>query len=107
MQTPIRSTLAIRPGDPRWSEFIERLAGPEGCDFREDPAWSWVCHGGRDKRFSAAILAAMGFSPAAIRASLSYFERQGGYCDCEVVFNVGSRQGLDLAHLGETPSPSA
>jgi hypothetical protein len=30
----------------------------------------------------------MGLSRGAIAASLSYFEEHGGYCDCEVLFNV-------------------
>ena len=33
------------PSHPQWDEFIERLSGPEGCNFREDSngklTWSW------------------------------------------------------------------
>jgi hypothetical protein len=82
----IQSPQPILPSHHRWEEFLDRLAGPEGCNFGET---SWTCFGGVDKRFSRRILAAMGFSEQAIEASLAYFEQHGGYCDCEVVFNVG------------------
>jgi hypothetical protein len=26
---------AMRKGHPRWKEFLDRLSGPEGCNFRE------------------------------------------------------------------------
>lgn len=70
----------------RWEEFCERLAGPEGCNFSDD---GWLCAGGRDKTFATAILESMGGIDVA--ASLSYFERNGGYCDCEILFNVDVR----------------
>jgi hypothetical protein len=37
------------------------------------------------------ILTGMGLSSAAIDAALLYLEEQGGYCDCEVLLNVGMR----------------
>jgi hypothetical protein len=77
---------AMRPGHPRWGEFLERLCGAEGCNFTTT---TWTCFGGNDKRFSRRILTRMGFSERAIAASFAYFERHGGYCDCEVVMNVG------------------
>lgn len=99
MTTLIRSDTdrPVVPGDPRWAQFMDRLIGPEGCNFREDPRWTWTCFGGRDKRFSTLILTSMGLSRAAVRASLAYYERRGGYCDCEVVFNVASPTGFELA----------
>ena len=76
----------ILPRHPRWEEFIERLCGPEGCNFTET---SWTCFGGDDKRFCSRILASMGLPERATAASLAYFEDHGGHCDCEVVFNLG------------------
>src|SRR5436190_21967344 len=32
----------LLPGYPGWGEFIERLAGPEACNFRTD---GWTCLG--------------------------------------------------------------
>ena len=83
------SPVPILPRHPRWEEFIERLCGPEGCNFTDT---SWTCHGGTDKRFCRRILAAMGLSERAILVSLAYFEDHGGFCDCEVAFNLGSRE---------------
>jgi hypothetical protein len=30
----------------------------------------------------------MGLSPATVETNLTFFERHGGYCDCEVWMNV-------------------
>ena len=35
-------TYAMSPSHPRWDEFLERLCGPEGCDFK---AKGWTCFG--------------------------------------------------------------
>ena len=72
---------------PRWEEFCERLAGPEGCAFRKKPDGNttWKCAGGNDKTFAAKILKAMRMDVA---ASLAYFDAHGGLCDCEILFNV-------------------
>lgn len=77
----------ITPGHPRWEEFLDRLTGPFGLDVRNG---GWHCAGGRDKRHSRRILFAMGLSPGAVAATLAFFERHGGYCDCEVWMNVES-----------------
>ena len=77
----------LLPRHPRWDEFIDRLEGPEGCDFHPD---HWTCHG--DLRAATAILGRMGLTERAVRVSVAYFKDHGGYCDCEVVFNVGSTE---------------
>ena len=77
---------------PRGEEFCARLEGPDGCDFhkKDDGKWGWHCKGGRDKTFATQILQAMGKQdePFDIPASLAYFDSNGGYCDCEILFNV-------------------
>jgi hypothetical protein len=87
----------ITPRHPRWQEFLERLEGPEGCNFRyKDPAHpdptkvSWDCASGGPHRHDHArkILATMGLAPNTIDASCAYFGSRGGYCDCEILFNV-------------------
>ncbi len=75
----------ITPGHPRWDEFLDRLTGPLGLNVRDS---GWHCAGGEDKRHSRRVLLAMGLSPAAVAANLAFFERHGGYCDCEVWMNV-------------------
>jgi len=81
---------------PRFSEFVERLTGSEGCNFHYDDEDKphWYCHGhhtdleGRDqdRQFARTILTDMGGID--IDATFAYFDKCGGYCDCEIVFNV-------------------
>jgi hypothetical protein len=81
----------MTPDNPRWDEFIDCLAGPEGCDFRETDAGPliWTCDpSDRTRPHCRSIMQHMGLSRMAIGASLAYFEQRGGYCDCEVLFNV-------------------
>ncbi len=83
------------PDHPRWQEFIQRLEGPEGCNFQGEyddegqlipDSVTWECAGGEDKSKATAILKTM---PAIdVTASLAFFEEHGGFCDCEIVFNV-------------------
>jgi len=57
-------------------EFIERLeaqVNASGCDHSTKKA--------------AKILLDMGFD---VEGSLATFEEEGGYCDCEIIFNVGN-----------------
>ena len=68
---------------PRWGEFIERLAGR--CDIQED-GFARNCLGGRDKSKAIAIMESMG--DIDIPASLAFFVRRAGFCDCEILFNV-------------------
>jgi len=72
----------------KWEEFCARLEGEEGCDFKknEEGRVTWKCGGGNDKSFAIAILKEMGNID--IDASISYFDEHGGYCDCEILFNV-------------------
>ena len=85
---PCSSTKEVMtPEHPRWEEFCNRLAGPEGCDFQKKPDGNttWKCAGGTDKTFATKILKAMHVDMA---ASLAYFDEHGGHCDCEILFNV-------------------
>lgn len=86
---------------PRWREFVGRLEGPEGCNFREgeDGKTIWRCGGRNDKTLSTAILKNMGieFSDS---AQVDYFDCHGGYCDCEILFNV------DHGEVEEDTTPS-
>lgn len=71
---------------PKWDNFIDTLVDEHHCDFKEDP-FSWKCY--HDYRFSTDILKAINFTEDDIRASIAAFQERGGYCDCEIVFNVG------------------
>ena len=78
----------MTPQHPRWTEFAERLEGPEGCNFRkgDNDKTIWTCSSKTDRPLATAILTAMG--DVDVVASLAYFEEHGGYCDCEILFNV-------------------
>lgn len=76
----------MRPGHPRWEDFIVRLHGPEGCNFTgEGASMSFTCDGSTLSK-SEAILTDMG--DIDVDESLDYFRDHGGHCDCEVIFNV-------------------
>lgn len=75
----------------QWEEYFARLEGPEGCDFRESPEWSWKCHGGNDKSYSREILFKMDLPIETINEALDCVHSLGGHCDCEVLFNAAER----------------
>jgi hypothetical protein len=70
------STMAIMtPNHPLWDEFIERLdAVADRCDSTSN------------KPLARAILETM--PDIDIDASFAFFEKYGGYCDCEILLNV-------------------
>jgi hypothetical protein len=84
-------TEVISPGHDRWEEFCERLAGPQGVNFRNDENGElrWDCDS-HNIIYAVRILQQMGFGEATINASLSYYREHGGYCDCEILFNVAN-----------------
>lgn len=79
----------------RWNEFLNRMKGPEGCNFRMNASMEevWTCAGGRDKTLAIKILTAMGATVADVVNSCIYFEAHGGFCDCEIIFNVATSSG--------------
>ena len=85
----------MTPDNPHWEEFIDRLEGPEGCNFQGEyddegeviaDTVTWACGGGKDKSKATAILRTM--PNIDVTASLAFFEEHGGFCDCEIAFNV-------------------
>lgn len=89
--------MILTPENYRWPEFLDRLAGPEGCNFRylkdgsADQTWDCAC--GHDKSKATAIMTKMNETlppdqQIDIPKTLEYFDNHGGYCDCEITFNV-------------------
>ena len=79
---------AMTPEHPKWEEFIGILEGPEGCNFREvDGTTLWDCAAGNSKEHAHRILGDFK-PPVDVWNSLRYFDTHGGYCDCEIIFNV-------------------
>jgi hypothetical protein len=79
---------------PQWRNFIERLAGSEGCNFRIAEAWeeaddaeTFDCDG----TFSIAerVLAEYDVD---VDASIKYLEDLGTSCSCSLVLNFGSAE---------------
>lgn len=77
---------AMSPWYSGWDAFCDHLSGPQGCDFREEGGWSCSCDTARP--FAVLAMKRMGFTDAQIEASLSLFAAWGGFCDCEILFNV-------------------
>jgi hypothetical protein len=79
---------------PQWDDFLDRLYGSEGCNFHlkipnDMGSLTWTCDGSNTCPISRRILESMGLTPDEIEASLSYFREHSGWCDCEVLLNVG------------------
>ena len=77
----------LTPGHPKWVEFCDRLGGPEFCDFRdtESGGITFNCSGETDRPGATKILAEM--EGIDVAASLEWMSENGGYCDCEILFN--------------------
>lgn len=58
------------PGHAGWADFLEKLEGPDGCDFKKDENGkiTWRCKGGKDKSLAVAIMQSMGDGEFALRA---------------------------------------
>ena len=70
-----------RKGLQRISEFSAAKAPETNEVAAQDPNWSTLCA-------SRRLLTVMGCD---FDASLAFFREHGGYCDCEVLFNVDQR----------------
>lgn len=82
-----KKQFVMTPDHPSWAEFYERLSGPEGCNMKisAKDGLTFRCKGGNDRSLATKILRDMG---ADVEASLDYFSDNGGFCDCEIIFNV-------------------
>lgn len=82
-----KQKFVMTPDHRKWAEFYERLSGPKGCNFNVHPTkgLTFKCKGGEDRSMATKILRDMG---ADVEASLDYFSDNGGFCDCEIIFNV-------------------
>ena len=79
----------MTPKHKHWHIFVSKLEGPLGCNFRTEDADTpllWDCE--HNHKYATKILGMMGYTPGQIKKTIEYFRQQGGYCDCEVLFNV-------------------
>jgi hypothetical protein len=78
------SALILTPDNHRWPEFMHKLGEALFAERDEDDRRTSRCE--HDHRFATKIMTEMG--DIDIPASIAYFEEHGGYCDCEIGFNV-------------------
>jgi len=92
MSTKPRQTMT----EAEFEALCVWLESPAGCNFRqeipgESGSFTWTCDG--TLKLTRHWLGVHGINEAAIIPEL---EERGGYCDCEVLFNVAdaSREWL-------------
>lgn len=67
-------------------EFLDRLAGEEGCQYT---ALKWRC-GGKDYLYAKKILNLMDVPLKEQDIFFVLCKKYGGYCDCEILMNAAS-----------------
>ena len=85
----------MTPDHPKWEEFMYRMYGPEGCDFREEYPGGlrggvlWNCAGDASPdKFIGARRILNSIPGIDVEGSLEMFGSHGGHCDCEIIRNV-------------------
>ena len=77
----------LTPRSPRWNLFVRLL---EDTMTEGLPEGTWRCGDdggdGSKHRHAEAVLAELGGID--IAGTLAFFRQDGGYCDCEILFNV-------------------
>lgn len=87
----------------KWNEFLERLEGEEGCNFKyldeeaekneDHTKITWDCSKKyRVFSYSEKILKNMGFKKSEIDNIINIFIDNGGLCDCCILFNLREKQ---------------
>ena len=71
----------------RWKEFIAKLQ--EACKIQDaEGNIGWYCDG--TTKNARRVLASM--DGIDVEKSLAYFQDFGGFCDCEIVYNVDNEE---------------
>jgi hypothetical protein len=91
---PHRRKARMDSSHPQWKNFIEHLAGSEGCNFRIAEPWEGTDNAETfdcDGTFSIAerVLAEYDVE---VDASVKYFEDLGTWCSCSLVLNFDSAE---------------
>lgn len=74
-----------------WDEFIAELEGPNGCNFTKDilDRFRWTCTSKVDRPIAHRLLSQQfGLTSSHVEECMDFFDRHGGFCDCEIIFNV-------------------
>lgn len=67
----------------QFEKFSGILEGKQGCNFTK--SGTWECH--HDYRFTKKILKKH-FKNINVKEFIEFCKNNGGYCDCEILFNV-------------------
>lgn len=81
--------LVLKPerGDPAWDDFCEKLLARLGGLL------PGRCGGHRSSHhYARRLLIDGGYD---VGASLALYRSRGGFCDCEILFNVDPEQRID------------
>ena len=90
----------MTPLHKRWDEFRDLLTGVDGCDFKKNKKGehAWMCK--HDHSLTCRVLKKH-FPKIDIEKTLAIFNRCGGHCDCEILFNVEN----GFASVAFNPAP--
>lgn len=77
--------VLMTPNHPKWDLFANTLGNEGYCNFEGDEKITWECDGNLNK---SAKLLSLEYPEIDIYNTLCFFRDNGGYCDCEVLFNV-------------------
>jgi len=77
----------MTPKHSKWKEFIDKLQG--ACEVRDaEGKVGWLCDG--TTKNARRVLDCM--DRIDVEKSLEYFQDFGGFCDCEIVYNVDNEE---------------
>ena len=86
----------LTPKSRRWDEFADALFAVTRVPGNPD---EWLCDGDAGEhvyRYAKAVMTKMGNID--IAGTLAFFREHGGYCDCEILFNVDVRPEATCYH---------
>ena len=91
----------------QFNKFCKLLEGNEGCNFiekiKDDPnSITWKCY--HDFRFTKKILKNY-FKEVDIQKFIEFCKNNGGYCDCEILYNVAEESRLKAKYWKKVGPP--
>lgn len=79
-----RTPFVMTPAHDLWPEFVGQLCHDISFQCSKNKIKS-DCDSTTGRPFAKSILEDLG---ADVEASLTYFSKHGGYCDCEIIMNI-------------------
>jgi hypothetical protein len=72
-----------------WTEFRDRLENACAFQLAVPGETTWACDCSEVMPLTRHILDEMGLTGDEVEESIEYLRANGGFCDCEVLLNVG------------------